>query len=138
MEFASRKACIEHYQEQYPNLPRYMIDMALNYDLHNGATTTEKPLTGKQKRKQRRRKALKKRDTSFQDFVQESIKTGNPLEIDCAKVIKGEYKLPPFVKGHVVTQQPEEDLIQDYEEITTEGELDDALLHRDQEQNAEE
>jgi hypothetical protein len=46
MEFKSRKACIEHYQEQYPNLPRYMIEMALNYDLSEGAHTNEKPLTG--------------------------------------------------------------------------------------------
>ena len=42
MEFANRKACIEHYQGQFPNLPRYMIEMALGYDLQNGASN-EKP-----------------------------------------------------------------------------------------------
>ena len=28
MEFASRHQCIEHFQGQFPNLPRYMIEMA--------------------------------------------------------------------------------------------------------------
>ena len=32
MEFANRKACIDHYEDQFPNLPRYMIEMALDYD----------------------------------------------------------------------------------------------------------
>eukprot|EP01046_Picozoa_sp_COSAG06_P053827 COSAG06_NODE_9406_length_1906_cov_8.678453_3_plen_69_part_01 len=43
MEFASRQKCIEHYQNQFPNLPRYMVEMALEYDLQ-----TSKPLTNKQ------------------------------------------------------------------------------------------
>ena len=32
MEFASRSKCIDHFQE-FPNLPRYMIEIALGYDL---------------------------------------------------------------------------------------------------------
>ena len=55
MEFASRKECIGHYQDQFPNLPRYMIEMALDYDLAqgDGSASNEKPLTGKQKRQQK-------------------------------------------------------------------------------------
>ena len=55
MEFASRKKCIEHYQDQFPNLPRCMIEMALDYDLAqgDGSASNEKPLTGKQKRQQK-------------------------------------------------------------------------------------
>ena len=51
MEFASRYKCIEHYQGQFPNLPRYMIEMALDYDLENGAVSAEKAQTGSQRRK---------------------------------------------------------------------------------------
>ena len=44
MEFVNRKACIEHYQEQFPRLPRYMVEMALDYDLSNGGESNEKPV----------------------------------------------------------------------------------------------
>ena len=54
MEFANRKACIDHYEGQFPNLPRYMIEMALDYDLQHGGQTSEKPKTNKQKRELRR------------------------------------------------------------------------------------
>ena len=85
MEFKSRKACIEHYQEQYPNLPRYMIEMALNYDLSEGATTNEKPLTGKQKRKQKQKqKQMPKRDTSMQDCIQCPLLQVTCVEICCS------------------------------------------------------
>eukprot|EP01047_Picozoa_sp_COSAG01_P094578 COSAG01_NODE_25461_length_741_cov_1.606202_2_plen_147_part_00 len=146
MEFKSRKACIEHYQEQYPNLPRYMIEMALNYDLSEGATN-EKPLTGKQKRKRKQKqKQMPKRDTSMQDCIQDALKTGKPLEIDGAKVIDGEYELPPFVQGYISVdgmqaQQAEQQAEQEQLEQppTTEGEIDDFLAHRDEdEQNAAE
>eukprot|EP01044_Picomonas_judraskeda_P001850 COSAG03_NODE_119_length_12315_cov_126.503847_1_plen_56_part_10 len=51
MEFPSRKKCIEYYQDQFPDLPRYMIEMALEYDLAqgDGSSSNEKPLTGKEK-----------------------------------------------------------------------------------------
>jgi hypothetical protein len=153
MEFKSRKACIEHYQEQYPNLPRYMIEMALNYDLSEGAHTNEKPLTGKQKRKQKQKqKQMPKRDTSMQDCIQDALKTGKPLEIDGAKVIDGEYELPPFVQGYISvdgmqaqqaeqaqTAEQQEEQEQLEQPPTTEGEIDDFLAHRDEdEQNAAE
>ena len=56
MEFANREACINHYQEQFPRLPRYMIQMALDYDLNQGGSSNEKPLTNKEKRKQKQAK----------------------------------------------------------------------------------
>ena len=103
MEFPNRKACIEHYQGQYPNLPRYMIEMALDYDLQNGASSNEKPPTGKEKRKQKQIKKQQqpiKRDLTEQ--IQDAVKTGKRLEIDCAKVLKSdEYTMPPFIEGHI-------------------------------------
>lgn len=47
MEFVSRKKCIEYYESQYPELPRYMIEMALDYDLAQGegSSSNEKPMT---------------------------------------------------------------------------------------------
>ena len=132
MEFVNRKACIEHYQDQFSNLPRYMIEMALDYDLSNGAESNEKPLTGKQKRQ--RKKALAKqtnRDTSVQDMIQAALKEGKPLEIDCAHVIKKEdYVLPPLMKGYISTEGVLEQL-EGQEELLpmTEGEVDDFLIH---------
>ena len=98
MEFANRQKCIEHYQNQFPNLPRYMVDMALDYDLQ-----TSKPLTNKQKREQKRtlkeHKALR---GSMNEQLKEAKESGKPLEIDCARIVKGsDYKLPPFVKGYI-------------------------------------
>ena len=43
MEFPNRKACIDHYEQQFPNIPRYVIEMALDYDLANEGQSTEKP-----------------------------------------------------------------------------------------------
>ena len=103
MEFASRKNCIEHFQGQYPNLPRYMIEMALDYDLANGAASNEKPKSGAQKRKAKRiKESQAKRDTSFQDQIQAALKEGKPIEIDCATIVKeADYKMPPFVPGYI-------------------------------------
>ena len=103
MEFASRKQCIEHFQGQYPNLPRYMVEMALDYDLANGGSTNEKPKSGAQKRKAKRvKEAQAQRDTSFQDHIQAALKEGKPIEIDCASVVKeADYKMPPFVPGYI-------------------------------------
>ena len=103
MEFASRAKCINHFQDQYPNLPRYMIEMALEYDLQNGGANNEKPLTSAQKRKQKRNaKSRVKRDTSMQDQIQEALQNGKPLEIDCAKVIPHElYEPAPPIPGAI-------------------------------------
>ena len=126
MEFANRKACVEHYEDQFPNLPRYMIEMALDYDLAQGegSASNEKPLTGRQKRKQ---KQVKKKQEPIKrelnEKIQDALKSGKRLELDCAKVLKAdEYEMPPFVPGHievdgakvVENQEPE---IQEIEEI---------------------
>ena len=137
MEFANRKACVEHYEDQFPNLPRYMIEMALDYDLAQGegSASNEKPLTGRQKRKQ---KQVKKKQEPIKrelnEKIQDALKSGKRLELDCAKVLKAdEYEMPPFVPGHievdgakvVETQEPEIEEIQEIEEI------DDAVFIND-------
>ena len=105
MEFVNRKACIEHYQDQFPNLPRYMIEMALDYDLSQGggSASNEKPLTGKQKRQQKQQK--KEREPVKRELnqtIQDALETGKRIEIDCAKVVKADdYEMPPFIQGHI-------------------------------------
>jgi hypothetical protein len=105
MEFASRKECIEHYQDQFPNLPRYMIEMALDYDLAqgDGSASNEKPLTGKQKRQQKQvKKTQEPVKRELNETIQDALETGKSLEIDCAQVVKAEeYEMPPFIKGHI-------------------------------------
>lgn len=105
MEFASRKECIEHYQDQFPNLPRYMIEMALDYDLAQGegSASNEKPLTGKQKRQQKQvKKTQEPVKRELNETIQDALETGKSLEIDCAQVVKAEeYEMPPFIKGHI-------------------------------------
>ena len=111
MEFANRKACIEHYQDQFPNLPRYMIEMALDYDLAQGegSASNEKPLTGKEKRKLKQ--AKKKSEPvkrELNEKIQDALKSGKRLEIDCAKVVKAEeYQMPPFIPGHIAVDGAE-------------------------------
>ena len=103
MEFANRKACIDHYEDQFPNLPSYMIEMALDYDLATGAPSNEKPLTGKEKRKlkqQKKKQEPVKRELN--EKIQDALKSGKRLELDCAKVLKAEdYEMPPFLPGHI-------------------------------------
>ena len=103
MEFANRKACVEYYEDQFPNLPRYMIEMALDYDLATGAPSNEKPLTGKEKRKlkqQKKKQEPVKRELN--EKIQDALKSGKRLELDCAKVLKAEdYEMPPFLPGHI-------------------------------------
>ena len=98
MEFPNRVKCIEHYQSQFPNLPRYMIEMALEYDLQNGGSSNEKPKTGKERRKEKKAKEQQgKRDTS----VAEGIKVGK-TEMDAVSVVRKEdYKMPAFVSGYI-------------------------------------
>lgn len=107
MEFASRHKCIEHYQNEFPNLPRYMIEMALDYDLAqgDGSSSNEKPLTGKQKRKLKQAKKQHEPVAQHRELnrtIQNALESGQPLEIDCARVLKAEeYEMPPFIKGHI-------------------------------------
>ena len=98
MEFPNRVKCIEHYQSQFPHLPRYMIEMALDHDLQNGATTNEKPKTSKEKRKEKKfKEGQGKRDTSVAD----NIKAGE-IQMDCVKVVPQEdYIMAPFVAGYI-------------------------------------
>lgn len=103
MEFANRKACIEHYQSQFPNLPRYMIEMALDYDLQTGGHSNEKPLTGKERRKQKQaKKAHTPVKRELNEQIQEALKTGKRLEIDSGRVLKAsEYVEPPMITGSI-------------------------------------
>ena len=105
MEFASRKECIGHYQDQFPNLPRYMIEMALDYDLAQGegSASNEKPLTGKQKRQQKQvKKTQEPVKRELNETIQDALETGKSLEIDCAQVVTAdEYEMPPFIKGYI-------------------------------------
>jgi hypothetical protein len=106
MEFANRHKCIEYYQSQFPNLPRYMIEMALDYDLatSKGSATSEKPMTNREKREMKRNlKLLKqKRTCTINDELKAKLEAGEPLELDCATIVKGsDYKMPPYVKGHI-------------------------------------
>ena len=104
MEFENRKKCVEHYLGEYPNLPRYMIEMALDYDLAQGdGVSNEKPLTGKQKRKLKKAKQEHEPvERELNRTIQDALKSGNPLEIDCATIVRGdEYVMPPFVKGYI-------------------------------------
>ena len=133
MEFANRKACIDHYEDQFPNLPRYMIEMALDYDLATGAPSNEKPLTGKEKRKlkqQKKKQEPVKRELN--EKIQDALKSGKRLELDCAKVLKAdEYEMPPFVPGHIevdganLMQQLEPEPEPEIEEIQ---EVDDTVF----------
>ena len=135
MEFANRKACVEHYEDQFPNLPRYMIEMALDYDLAQGegSASNEKPLTGKEKRKlkqQKKKQEPVKRELN--EKIQDALKSGKRLELDCAKVLKAdEYEMPPFVPGHIevdganLMQQLEPEPEPEIEEIQ---EIEDAVF----------
>lgn len=71
----------------------------MEYDLQNGATSNEKPTTGKQKRQQ---KALKEQHKDRDHSVQQSIESGKAVEVDAVKIIpKSEYVMPPFVPGYI-------------------------------------
>ena len=100
MEFPNRKSCIDHYEAQFPNLPRYMIEIALDYDLSQKASE-KKPLTGAQRRKQKRER-VEPVKREINEFIQDALANAKPLELDCATIVRGEdYKAPPNVKGFV-------------------------------------
>ena len=85
MEFANRTACINHYQDQFPNLPRYMIEMALDYDLQHGGSSNEKPKTSKEKRqlkKTQKDQVPIKREIN--ETIQHALANGEFLEVDSA------------------------------------------------------
>ena len=115
MEFSSRRKCIEYYSEHYPNLPRYMIEMALDYDL-----STSKPKTGREKRKQKRdAQAGQCKAIERGQWLQQKLENAEQLELDVGKVIPAvEYVMPPFVKGHIECDGMEVAAqIEDWEEV---------------------
>ena len=105
MEFVSRKKCIEYYESQFPELPRYMIEMALDYDLAQGegSSSNIKPLTNKEKRKAKKAgKANKPVKREVNELIKHAMETATPLEIECGRVVKAEdYKLPPHMPGYI-------------------------------------
>jgi hypothetical protein len=103
MEFANRDKCIEHYQQQFQNLPRYMIEMALDYDLQGGGSSNEKPITGSQKRKTKRLKAQQAKEHAARDTsVTDAVKAGKAVELDNARVIpQAEFEPAPFMPGYI-------------------------------------
>ncbi len=109
MEFASRYKCIEHYQGQFPNLPRYMIEMALDYDLENGAVSAEKAQTGTQRRKskqvlkaQQKERQEKEDDPTGTAHILKAVASGKSVEIATVRVVPAsEFKLAPMIKGTI-------------------------------------
>lgn len=80
MEFPSRKHCVAHFQELYPNLPQYMIELALDYDLNR-----VKP-TGAQKRALKRN--TKNRETQCSSFDPDTaVQVITPS--DTASIVEG-------------------------------------------------
>jgi hypothetical protein len=127
MEFDSREACIRHYSEQFPNLPRYVVEMALDYDLQcgEGSSTNEKPLTNAQKRKNKKAKAALAHEPTIKrdinDRIADALKTGKRLELDCAKVLTAEeYEMPPMMKGYIACDGAQLEDITDEKDLPVE------------------
>ena len=87
MEFHSRKACIDYYAENFPHLPRFMIEMALDYDLDQ----SNKKMTGSERRKLKRAQP-----------VQEDKEAVGVVVSGAARVVKAEDYIPaPMIKGAI-------------------------------------
>ena len=142
MEFANRTACINHYQDQFPNLPRYMIEMALDYDLQHGGSSNEKPKTSKEKRQLKKTQKDQVPITrEINKTIQHALANGEFLEIDSAKVVKAEdYVMPPMMKGAInvdgalfkskLEPEPQVEVVED--------DADTFLIHRDEDDANEE
>ena len=90
MEFHSRKACLDYYTEQYPHLPKYMVEMALDYDLEQ----SNKKMTGAERRK------LKRVEPVQRESRLTEITPG--VTYGTAKVVPAdEYVMPPMMKGAI-------------------------------------
>ena len=93
MEFHTRKACLDYYSDNFPHLPRYMIEMALDYDLEQ----SNKKMTGSERRK------LKRADLgaglSKEKEVSASQGTARVLKAD-------EYTPAPMINGTIATDEP--------------------------------
>ena len=131
MEFANREACINHYQDQFPRLPRYMIQMALDYDLNQGGSSNEKPLTNKEKRKQKQAKKAQPPVTrEFEEQLKSKLENGEFLEFECAKVVKGgDYVMPPMMQGAVNVDGAEYAKLQEQKQSDAELKQSDEKLN---------
>eukprot|EP01052_Picozoa_sp_SAG31_P011861 SAG31_NODE_682_length_12841_cov_13.637655_6_plen_118_part_00 len=89
MEFHSRKACIEYFDAQYPHLPRYMIEMAYDYE----EAQSKKKMTGSERR------ALKRVSTSEKS---ERLTLTPGVSYGTAQVVSAnEYTMPPMIQGTI-------------------------------------
>ena len=79
----------------------------------------------------RKQKQLKKKQEpvkrELNEKIQDALKTGKRLEIDCAKVLKAdEYEMPPFVPGHIEVDGAK--VIQESEQEPEIEEIEDAVF----------
>ena len=88
MEFHSRKACIDYYDGQFPHLPRYMIEMAFEFD----EAQSKKKMTGAERRKLKR---AEPKEASRIEIVQ-GINYGTATVVPA-----DEYVMPPMIKGFI-------------------------------------
>ena len=91
MEFHTRKACLDYYSDNFPHLPRYMIEMALDYDLEQ----SNKKMTGSERRK------LKRVDPGAELSKEKEVISGT------ARVLKADKYIPaPMINGTIATDEP--------------------------------
>ena len=90
MEFHSRKACIDYYTEQYPHLPKYMVEMALDYDLEQ----SNKKMTGAERRKLKRVEPVQRESRLTEITPGVTYGTATVVPAD-------EYVMPPMMKGAI-------------------------------------
>jgi hypothetical protein len=115
-----------------------MIQMALDYDLNQGGSSNEKPLTNKEKRKQKQAKKAQPPVTrEFEEQLKSKLENGEFLEFECAKVVKGEdYVMPPMMQGAVNVDGAEYAKLQEQKQSDAKLKLCDAQQN-DAKQNDE-
>eukprot|EP01051_Picozoa_sp_SAG22_P015391 SAG22_NODE_2001_length_3168_cov_24.284132_4_plen_126_part_00 len=90
MEFHSRKACLDYYTDQYPHLPKYMVEMAMDYDLEQ----SNKKMTGAERRKLKHVKPVQRESRLTE--ITPGVTYGT------AKVVSpDEYVMAPMIKGAI-------------------------------------
>ena len=90
MEFHSRKACIDYYSDQFPHLPKFMIEMAMDYDLEQ----SNKKMTGSERRKLKRAEPVK-REKCLESYVP-GVCYGTATVIP-----KEEFVMAPMIEGAI-------------------------------------
>ena len=64
--------------------------------------------------------------------IQDALKSGKRLEIDCAKIVKAdEYEMPPFVPGHIDVDGAELDVLEGAQETVRSPQLESLLVESD-------